>query len=609
MTSALDKVLAKMGKTRTEMAQKRGSVGQVFRRAGVSDSAELRRIIRLPRRRWEDGVGDESIEETIEVLTQALKKPRGTQRLWAQQAAVLAELHYFNGVAAPIRTTGGKTLMSLLAPAVVEVDRALLLVPGALKTITQHKKTKLSEHWNIPNVYIESYNFLSREENAEWLDEFRPGMIIADECQALKNLQAACTKRVHWWMNDNEECIFLPLSGTFTNRSLHEFAHLLKWSLKSRCPVPRDYGSAVEWGLCIDENKTDGNSLGPGKLSLLYNDEEAAMSKRAPLVAVRRAFQRRLCETPGVVSASDVGVTIPLKIRSFDLPIDLPDVDEAYRHVRKRWETPCGQPFCEAVKVWSFCRQLACGFYYIWSTEPPKMWLKRRQDYSRSIRHIIAHNNRRLATEFQVCKAIRAGLYDCPEYWAWVEIRDTFVPDNIPVWVHDEAIVHAAEWLEANPRGICWTEHKAFGNRLSEETGIPYFGAKGLDAKGRMIEHVEGPVIASVRSNGTGRDLQFNWDKNLIMSCAPNGEVFEQLLARTHREGQRAPEVTCDLYMGCSEFYYGFQQALKDTEYAATVLNQSRKLLRAELEIPSVETVAALASNGRIRWQIGIKQN
>jgi hypothetical protein len=602
MPSLVDMLLAKSGQTRAQLAQKRGAKGSMFRRAGVSDSSELRRILDLPRRDWEQGLGGRfgTTEELVRLVTEQFKTPKGTQEAWPVQAVALAELHDFGGLVGPIRTSGGKTLISFLAGAALDLSPVLLLVPAMMLEVTKEKYLILSEHWNLPEIVFQSYNFLSREENKDWLHNLKPRVIIADEAHKLKNLKAACTKRVHWYMVDFPDTVFVPLSGTPFNRSLQEVGHLVQWALPKFCPIPRDYGTALEWSLCLDEEKSGINALAPGQLIRLCNSQELELLKKEPLKAVRQAFQRRFTETPGVVSVSDPGITIPLEIRGFDLDIDCDDVDFAFNEVRRYWRTPDGRPFAEAVKVWMHCRQIACGFYYIWEPAPPKGWLRARTAWCQDLRHILSHNNRRLATEFQVVKAIQAGLYEVASYWEWKEVRETYKYKKVAVWVHDKTVNFANNWLQNNPEGICWVEHEAFAERLTEVSGLSYFGPGGVDSNGTMIEKSNGPVIASVRANGTGRDLQHNWNRNLVISCSPNGEVWEQMLARTHRFGQKAPKVTVDVLMACSEQYYGFQQAIRDAEFAATMLKQPRKLLMADIEVEALEDVVTKRSP---RWQ------
>jgi hypothetical protein len=91
-------------------------------------------------------------------------------------------------------------------------------------------------------------------------------------------------------------------------------------------------------------------------------------------------------------------------------------------------------------------------------------------------------------------------------------------------------------------------------NKLAQVSNLRYYGRGGVDENGRPIEqHVKDwSMIASIASNAEGRNLQ-GWSNNLITSCPPNGSQIEQLLGRTHRDGQEADEVNVEVMLGCAE--------------------------------------------------------
>ena len=80
----------------------------------VQDSAELRRILAIPRRVYSDADAD----RLVDLLTNALKTPHGTMRLMRHQAIALAEIAQYGGVFLPLPVGAGKTLISFLAPVV-----------------------------------------------------------------------------------------------------------------------------------------------------------------------------------------------------------------------------------------------------------------------------------------------------------------------------------------------------------------------------------------------------------------------------------------------------------------------------------------------------------
>jgi hypothetical protein len=163
------------------------------------------------------------------------------------------------------------------------------------------------------------------------------------------------------------------------------------------------------------------------------------------------------------------------------------------------------------------------------------------------------------------------------------------------VWISDEAIRSANAWLNEGI-GVIWVDLIGLGLRLAEDLEIPYYGAKGLDAKGRHIKrHPGGPAIASLAANGTGRNLQHFWHRNLWL-CVPG----EQSVARTHRAGQLSDSVDNDVYLGCAEHLKRFERASEvKAEFAQDMLLSPQRLVYANTDMP---TARELAMRGGARW-------
>ena len=155
-------------------------------------------------------------------------------------------------------------------------------------------------------------------------------------------------------------------------------------------------------------------------------------------------------------------------------------------------------------------------------------------------------------------KAVRDGLYDDEgALERWEEERDAErkrtglqEPPSVPVWVSAETVKAVRAWIAEHKNGAIWTKSIGLGKRLAAELGIPYYGEKGMDARANrhIDQHPGGPAVLSLAANGTGRNLQGFWCKNLWL-CTPT----EQALGRTHRPGQKAPGVDNWIYIGCAE--------------------------------------------------------
>lgn len=597
--SIVDNMLARRGKTRADYG-KNSNLGKIFRRQGVMQSTELERILKLPRRDWE------AAPSLHEDLTDWLKIPGGTMTLRPVQAYALQEMHDHSGLLAPIRVGGGKTLISLLAAEVLDAKRPLLLIPAKLKRKTYNEIQALKKHWRFKVPEIVSYEWLGRVQAAEYLDKMRPDLIISDEAHKCRNKSAAITRRVGRYMEAQPKTKFVAMSGTITKRSLEDYSHIAEWCLGQGAPVPLDWKILQEWCGAFDEKVLAELRLAPGALLKLCNDQELQEIQGDSLGTIRRAYRRRLTETPGVIATKEGFVDCSLQITAVE-PEYNDQTEQAFENLKMNWETPDGWPISDPVTMWRHAREMACGFYYFWDPRPPDEWMAARKEWCAAVRRIIKY--KKLDSELQVAQAIAAGRIEDPAserknragdliggtvYANWIAIRDTFKPNTVPAWMDNGPLNFCAEWMKNNA-GIVWVEHVVFGEALAKLTGRPFFHRKGEDDRRNLIDQAvpaAGSVIASIASNCEGRNLQA-WSQNLVASPPPTGSVWEQMIARSHRDGQLADEVSVDVILGCVQQWGGFEQARLDANYIQATTGQVQKLNYADLDVPSPREVAA----------------
>lgn len=547
----------------------------------VQNTPELRRVLALPRREWTP----EDAAALANQLTALLRTPNGTMQLRPIQAIALAEIGMHRGALIPVRVGGGKTLCSLLAPHVLNAARPLLVLPAKLIEKTKRARAELAKHWCIPNfLRIESYELLGRVQAAEMLERYAPDVIVLDEAHRAKSPRAAVTRRLMRYLEGHPDCRLVAMSGTITRRSLRDYAHLLRRALgDTAAPIPRGYRETEEWAAALDETKSE-RTTGPGALRQLAGGSDE-------LEAVRQGFRRRLVSTPGVIATDDRFEGASLSISALRPSVG-PAITAALVRLRAAWVLPDGSPLADGLAVWRHAREIAIGFYYVWDPAPPRAWLDARREWCSTCRRILSNNRRDLDSELQVARAVSDGLYPdaVASFGAWRAVRDTYKPNTVPVWIDDSVVNAAAEWAREGP-GIVWCEHRAFAARLSERTGLPYYGPQGRDVRtGREIpEHPDpacgqGAIIASIKSNSEGRNLQ-SWSRNLIVSLPPGGLECEQLLGRTHRECQEADEVSADVIMTCQEHEDAFQQAKRDAEYIEAITGGAQKLNYADITL------------------------
>lgn len=586
----------------------------LFNSGEVQDSEDLQRIIRLPRRTYDDAF----LEEQVELFTNALARPGGTMRLFPVQAFALHDIALMKGALLPVGVGHGKTLVSLLAPRVVRAKRPLIVVPASLKEKTFDDMLDLGRHWYLPPfIRVESYEFLSRISGADFLAQYKPDFIFCDEAHRLKNSSAACTKRIRRYFKDNDTAehhlspevasafieriqrylegretdveehggkhpCFIAASGTFTKRSLKDYAHLSSWALRHMSPLPLKHNTLMEWCSALDQSDSV-KIFSFGALEQLTPPGHAPVIDQA---SARKAFQSRFVSTPGVVSTTEGALSTSIELDGEVLPTPIV-MEPHFVNLREGWELPDGHIVIEGVSKWRHARELALGFYYKWDPWPPQWWMEPRSAWGSEMRRVLKDNRRHLDTDLQ----LRVALEDHPEWYPnaaklyekWGEVEKAFKPNTVAVFLSDHAIHRAHAWAKKH-KGIVWVEHQAFGERFEDLTGIPCYGESGLDRKGRRIEHHPHgtPMAAQVSSNCTGRNLQIGWSKNLIVSPPPSGLTIEQLLGRTHRKGQLADTVYATWLFSCQEHISAFDKCQADAQYVLDSQGLAQKVLYAD---------------------------
>jgi len=513
------------------------------------------------------------------------------------QALALHDAGTEGGLFGAIGVGEGKTLITLLLLVVLGAVRGLLLLPAGLIEKTQRERAILSRHWRIPNTLrIFSYDMLGRVQAADELERFRPEAIICDEVHRLKNRRAAVTRRVARYMHDNPYTKFCGLSGTIMDKSLKDFAHILRWVLKLQAPIPVTNEETEEWAEALDESVDPMARRRAGALLELCSAEEKA---EHPWIAARHGFRRRLIETPGVVATIGAGEHVDCSIYVREIRHKVAEVTERnFAKLRTEWATPDDWQLMTAVDVWRHAQELALGLFYVWDPRPPTEWREARKAWNRFVRDVISRG-RTYDSELQVANACDAGRLDATALEAWRRLRPTYTPAVKAVWCDDSALKACAEW--AKTPGLIWTEHGFFAEALSKMTGIPYFGAGGFDSQGRYIEDApKGSAIASIDANREGKNLQKLWSRNLLVCPPTSAAWWEQTIARTHRPGQEADEVTVDVLIGCRENYDACLKAIAGAQAIQEMTGKVQKLMIADVTLSSEGEIDRLMTP---RWQ------
>lgn len=529
-----------------------------------------KRVARLPQEKRGN------LLELAKMLTRALKKPDGTMELWPDQAAMLQCLYDHGGALGSMGCGAGKTLVTVLAPVLVQARKAILVVPAKLKQKTVREFRELSEHWKEARIDLVSYEFLSR--NKDYLGQKKPDLLVGDEIHKLKNPRAAVTRQVDRYLTSHPECRFLGMSGTQMKRSILDFHHMTRWAGGlDGMPLPHDRQDVKAWARAIDEDPP-GSRLLPGWLSQFCDRGELPSRDN-----VQRGVGRRIFETPGFyrTTTASFDASIIMERMSQNLPAEVTD---KIAQMKETKQTPCGDEALPS-DIWRHTRELCLGFYYTWDPKPPEKWLAARRIWRSFVREII-EADMGWDSELQVAHACKSGnIKHHGRYARWVNIRDTFKINTVPVWITDKIlrgmIGDDGKWWNGDNSTLIWVEHRAVGEKLVELTRLRYFREGGRAEDGTQVEELagQGSAILSIGANFEGRNLQA-WNYNVVLTPPTTGRTWEQMIARTHRPGQMADEVFFRTYVGQDD---ALEQALRDAKVIHNVTGQPQRLQLADM--------------------------
>lgn len=615
----------------------------------VGDSADLRRIRALPRRPPPIPGSAQSLA-LVEVMTRRLAKPPGPcdcaergreciTQLREVQAWALYEIATIGGLLGPIGVGHGKTALDLLAPLVIrDCQKALLLCPPGLVGQGERDVGKrdangllgdyelLGNHFRMPSLVVHGrevnyivpgapvlhvfpFSRLQRAEAATFLKALKPDTILADEVHKIRHADTATTARVLKFFAENGQTRFCGWSGSLTDASLEDYAHISALALRAQSPLPLEPEVVKEWASAIDA--IDVNAPPGALLDLCEPGEE-----------VRDGFRRRLHETPGVVHTLTAAVDCDLVIEERVPPPMPPKLAEALATVRSTMTRPDGEEFVDALTTARCLREMACGFYYRWifpreiarygSIEAAQPvideWREARKEWHQELREKLKERADHLDSPLLCSRAAARAWGEAPlkavveEYdedgnltgahyegenlpiwkaatWPrWRAVRHTVQPESEAVWIDDYLARDAGLWGREN-LGPIWYEHGAFGARTAALSGLPLHGG-GPDA-GALIKRETGArsIVASIKAHGTGRDgLQRIFATQLVANPPSSATAWEQLLGRLHRIGQKAPVVRAFFYRHTPELREHVDQALRRAFYVQATLGAAQKL-------------------------------
>jgi len=494
-------------------------------------------------------------------MVRSLTKTGSSLEIWPRQLQALLEAKAVNGLFAPIPVGGGKTLVCLLLPTVLN-KRAIILTTPSLIAQMKEEREKFSKHFKIrDDLEIHPYSMLSNLDRYEEVLQCKPELIVADECHCLKSSKASRTSRFLKYMRKNPETLFAGLSGTVTKRSILDFAHLLILALRENAPIPLRWSTLQEWAEALDVSDF---RRPPGALLQFCKEGQD----------VREGYHDRLHSCMGVVSGEEVQLSAVLEIVEINRS-KCKIIEDMQQKIWDTWETPDGECLMYMLQVYNIIRQVRLGGYYRLKWEKDvsetnkKAWLDSKRRFQRDVQ-IMIRDNPTKDCALAVLRACEEDQSYLPSYKPWCHVRDRVPkPDKEWVfldknWILDEVKKHL------DVPTIVWTDVVAVGEHLAKSLGLSYHG----DGDNTILK-TDGTksIVASIQAHGTGRNLQ-HFSNALVVGGTPTGLLWEQLLGRLHRPGQCAKVVTYKVL-----FPEEVQAAMKDAEYLQKITGPQKLLL------------------------------
>lgn len=545
------------------------------------------------------------------------------------QAWILRELPRAGGIFGMISIGFGKTICGILAPlAMPQIRTWALFIKPDQRFHYRKNYLRVREHFRVPSIVFDEtdlqgsyivpgtpvlhvipYSRLSNPKSSTMLEQLDPDGVILDESSSVAAKTSARTMRLLRFLNrrnnDGRAAVQCNWSGSVIKKSMKDAAHLSAHSLGMGSPYPIPDDDVEAYSAVIDPSPV------PDTTSSIAKQLHAAfgepLSDRRPVfgqhatVKVREGYRDRIIQTHGVVSTRSSSVNCSITIHERKPPEMPASVKAALADVRNAWLRPDGEELVDILQQTECAREVASGYYAYWAwpkMEPVELieaWYAARKPYHKELRVKLLRGEPHLDSP-KLCANAAERAWRVPRYtgelpvwpadtWpAWVAIRDKVDPDPRTKWIDDWLARDAAAWANEH-KGIVWCQSVAFGRKVAEIAGINYHGG-GAGAEEKILaEDGTRSIVASIAAHSVGRDgLQLKFNKQLVAETPSSGDGWEQMLGRLAREGQKADEVECWIFLHAPEIKDAFRKALKLSEFIQNTTPNRLLLLSSDIE-------------------------
>lgn len=499
-----------------------------------------------------------------------------------------------------------------------------------------------------PGCYIFPYSLLSTMDSVELLDSIKPTLIIADEAHCLKNATAARTKRVMRYISEKHPRL-VCLSGTITSKGIGDYHHLIRHSLRDSCPLPQSPTICAEWSLALDAAVEQVSPALESMLKPLRSWAAFTWPKdRATYLApgttgIRKSYQQRLVTCPGVVASGDAEIGTSLTIQNLLAGKPPQALVDLMKKVTDEFLTPNGDEIEHAIHTFKWLYELSAGFYneLVWP-EPAEFAHRRgiteieakiilgkarehhkaEQEYTSELRKFLnGHPPKGLELPMAVGAEIARGGDRVPGKLKslWLRARELDFAgrpdrDSRVVRVDPYKINLAVKWARDHKKGIIWVHHQELGRWVFETlkgAGVDVVECPAGNAGDtRIIDRANAKrvCVASMAAHGTGKNLQHFQDQLFLQWPRPAKDA-EQVIGRTHRNGQEADELIVNTCNTTQFDHIVFAACLNDSVYVQQTTGERRKILFASYDpLPKIYSQGFLTERGMQQIQLNSEQ-
>ena len=509
-------------------------------------------------------------------------------------------------------------------------------------------------------LYVMPYSYLSVADTTEMLEHIAPELIICDEAHNLSKLTSARTRRLMNFVSQTQpEGIIM--SGTITRKSIKDYFHLARWSCGEDNFLPNSPVMTEDWSCVLDADATAGSissvaPAGHSTISPLLDWARTNFRKESfdyTIPSFRQAFMYRMRTSPRVVSLGDeeIGNSLVIEntpVHDYKKNPDWPVLASLIDDVNNSWTTPSGDEIEHAIHTWKWLHELSAGCYNELTWPDGDVLATRRKISVAEAEDLLfrAKHHHELGQAYASClrRWLEGECFDgtdtpflvgsffhrhknasaeiikrggsMPElFQKWTKYHEADFPDRPArdsrgVRVCDFKVRAAciqAEYHAKKKQGfILWYHHQEVGRWLVDilkELGLRdrvLHCPAGTAANQSFIDHANADkiVVASISAHKEGKNLQHFQHQQFVQWPRP-ASIAEQVLGRTHRNGQMADELFVKTMNTTAFDHESFAACLNDALYIHQTTGGRQKMVYASYNpIPQIFPSEVLRARG-----------